>query len=434
MDPMHDPDYEKTQPNKVSNSIEETKPVKAQPAESAAPTVPPFIPDAGVTMPVQTKSGGGGDTAPVAVKQQKPRHWPWIVGGIFLILILSSIGGFLGYQAALSLRGAKSAEQVTQQATEQFMLALKDQSDGNLPMALSRIEYVIKLDPNFPGAKEKMSEVMLAMAATKAPTMAAPLPTITLTPTPDFRSEEEIFDNAKQLMAAKKWFDALDVMDTLRNKNLTYKAIEVDGMYYEALRFRGMAKINGGNLEGGLYDLAVAEQFAPLDYEALGVRTWARLYLTGAAFWEVKWDRVVEIFAQIYPAYPSLRDLNGMTASERFRIASIKYGDELAAKGQYCDAQQQYDNAQSVTSDQQAGPHMTEVYLKCHPPTHTPTPTGSVTPTFTITLPVAATATFTPPGPTAGATNTNTPEGPTNTPVPPTNTPEPPTQTSSPTS
>jgi hypothetical protein len=430
---MRDPDYEKTQPNKVNNSIEETKPVKTQPGDSAAPAaVPPFTSDAGATMPVQVKSGGGGDTAPVAVKQQKPRRWPWIVGGLLLILILGSIGGYLGYQAALSLRDQANFGKVTQQATEQFMLALKDQADGNLPMALSRIEYVIKLDPSFPGAKEKMSEVMLAMAATKAPTLAAVLPTITLTPTPDFRSEEEIFNNAKQLMAQKKWFDALDVMDTLRNKNLTYKTVEVDGMYYEGLRFRGMAKINGGNLEGGLYDLAVAEQFAPLDYEALGVRTWARLYLTGAAFWEVKWDKVVAYFAEIYPAYPSLRDLNGMTASERFRIASIKYGDELEAKGQHCDAQQQYDNAQSVAADREAGPKMTEVYLKCHPPTNTPVPTGSITPTFTNTVPAAATLTFTPPGPTTGPTLTNTPEGPTNTPKPPTPTLEPPTPTHTP--
>ena len=33
-----------------------------------------------------------------------------------------------------------------------------------------------------------------------------------------------------------------------------------------------------GNLEGGIYDLTLAERFAPIDKDADGFRSWARYY------------------------------------------------------------------------------------------------------------------------------------------------------------
>ena len=75
----------------------------------------------------------------------------------------------------------------------------------------------------------------------------------------------------------------------LRKDDITYHAAEVDGMYYMALRNRGVCKIypqsyepNAScatlniNLEGGIYDLTQAEQFGPLDATASALRTWAR--------------------------------------------------------------------------------------------------------------------------------------------------------------
>jgi tetratricopeptide (TPR) repeat protein len=379
---MDESENEKTQPNKVSNPVEETKPVKVQsgvndlsqdavPQNTAETATPGF--------------GGSGtieDTSPVKIAARKPRRWPWIVGGIALIVALGVLGGYLGYLAAIKLQTAQSSEQIAMAATEQFMLGMKEQEAGQYENALKRFQYVIQLDPGFPGAQQKLTEVMMSMAASKTPTVVVVVATATMTPTPDFRGEEEIFNNARQLMVEKKWIDALNVMDTLRNKNLTYRALEVDGMYYEALQFRGLSRVNTGNLEAGLYDLAVAERFAPLDTDALGVRTWARLYLTGAAFWGVDWDKVVYYFAQIYPYYPNLRDINGTTAVDRYRKGLIHLGDKLFLDGKYCDAVQQYDSAQKVANDGALAPTMTEADNKCKGPSATPKP-PTATPTFT---------------------------------------------------
>lgn len=376
-------DLEKTRVSKnrmESPNLEATQPMLSNPSESTPPVVethPPFAePD---------------------TRSQRTRRWPWVLAGLMLILLFGALGGFLGYRAALNLRAQVSSEEVARVATEQFMLALQEQAAGKYDLALKRYEYVISLDPNFPGAQEKLTEVMMAIALAQTPTVTLPMATPTLTPTPDTRAEEEIFNNARQLLANKEWFKAIEVLDALRNKNIAYRTVEVDGMYYVALRFRGLAKINAGALEEGLYDLALVERFAsPLDVDAEGVRTWARLYIAGASYWGARWDQVIHYFSQIYPYYPAMRDATGMTAIERYRVALIKYGDQLASAGKYCEASEQYEASYQVGSDSALDPTATAVFALCHPATATPQPTVPPTPTPTLETVIPTVETPTP--------------------------------------
>jgi hypothetical protein len=63
------------------------------------------------------------------------------------------------------------------------------------------------------------------------------------------------------------------------------------------------------------------------------------------------WAKVVSAFGEIYPSLPGLMDASKMTATERFRLASISYGDDLYNKEQYCDAQKQYENGLALGDD-----------------------------------------------------------------------------------
>lgn len=344
-----------------------------------------------------------------------------ILGGILLMLLMGALGGYLGYKAALDMQAKAYREAVTGKATEQFMLAIAAQQKKEYELALRHIEYVIQLDPGFPGAKDKMAEIMLEMARVDTPTPIPPTPTITPSPTPDLRGEEEIFNNAWNLLANKQWDEAIQVLDALRDKNLMYKAIRVDGMYYVGLRHRGLFKIANGQLEEGIYDLSLVEQFGPLDVEAAGVRTWARLYIHGARFWGVNWEKVVAAFAEIYPAYPSMHDRNGMTATERYRLAAVNYGDLLFSEGKWCEAQVQYNNAQSIASNDQLDAKANDATIKCSPPTDTPEPTQALSPT--VEAPTIPPVPDTPEPPEA------TPEPPADTPEPPADTPVPPSDT-----
>jgi tetratricopeptide (TPR) repeat protein len=336
------------------NNIDETAPMNTQ------AIMPPVDP----TEPIEIKT--------------KPKRWIWILAGLAFVLVLGGLGAFIGYRVALEARMARQSDQVALLATTQFQLGLQDLEAKKFNTARQRFEYVIQLDPNFPGGKEKLAETMMQIAMVFTPTPAA-TPTIAVTPTPDLRGAEELFNTAQQYLREKNWAATFDTLEALRTEDATYRTIEVDGMYYIALRFRGIDKIiMDGNLEGGIYDLALTERFGPLDKEADGYRNWARLYLTGASFWGVDWQRVVEAFMQIYPSLPNLRDGSGYTASERFRIASINYGDQLAAAGDYCGARDQYLGALALAQDTNLAPTATAVQLVCSPLTATPAPTALV--------------------------------------------------------
>ena len=133
----------------------------------------------------------------------------------------------------------------------------------------------------------------------------------------------------------------------------------------------------------GIYDLALVERFGPLDTEADGYRNWARLYITGTAFWEIDWSQVVYYFGQVASSLPNLYDGN-YTANERYRTALIGYGDQLILSGDYCGARDQYQLAMSISQDGGLAPTATQAQLLCSPPTSTPAPV-TATPEFTPT-------------------------------------------------
>ena len=372
---------------------EDTLPTRVQSTDSTQKM------NAGETLPVQVKMSApasieppaqspldDAETQPVQVPPAKPsraRRWPWFLLGFFLILLFGGIGSYLGYRSAIELRKSSYAEQLVSLATEHFMLGLEAQKNGQYEIARQQFEFVILKDPSFPGAAAKLTEVMIAMASTTTPTTAPTSTLIPMTPTPDLRSQEQIFGAARQYFVASDWDNLMVAIDSLRTVDPGYRSIEVDGMLYVAFRFRGIRKIyQEANLEGGIYDLALSERFAPLDSDADGARTWARHYLNGVSFWGADWARVVNSFEQIYPYFPNLRDSTGMTATERYRYASIEQAKVLEGRGDGCGALEYYNKALAVAPDAGIEQKATEVYLVCYPPTATPAPTE--TPTATV--------------------------------------------------
>jgi hypothetical protein len=244
--------------------------------------------------------------------------------------------------------------------------------------------------PNFPGVKDALAELMLLRSRTATPT---PQFTPTVTPTPDLRGEEELFNQIQTSLNARDWDGTIQAVINLRNRNFSYRAVEVDGMYFTALRNRGVERILvRGDPEGGIYDLTLAERIGPLDRDADSYRTWARYYITGASFWEADWEKVVYYFEMIYTALPNLRDSSNMTAVERFRISALRYADQLATAGDFCKAEEYYGKSLNIKSDPLVQPTRDYAWNQCQQQNITPqepqpsaTPDGSATPTPTET-------------------------------------------------
>jgi tetratricopeptide (TPR) repeat protein len=266
--------------------------------------------------------------------------------GLLLVAILSSFGG---YNEGIRLRKQAEVAQKSAVADEQFQLGLQDMEAGRFDRARQRFEYVIELNPSYPGVTEKLADALLFLNATATPTVA---PTPTVTPTPDTRNVDQLFAQSQQDLANSNWSAAIDSLLALRKADPNFQPVWVDDMLFVAFRNRGKDKVLGGDLEGGIYDLTIAEQFGYLDFDSRSLQDWARLYITGASFWELDWSQAVFYFAQVAPALPNLSDGSGWTAAERYRLALIGYGEDLIEQAEWCSAQTQLELAISMGPDE----------------------------------------------------------------------------------
>jgi hypothetical protein len=142
------------------------------------------------------------------------------------------------------------------------------------------------------------------------------------------------------------------------------------------MRYRAVEMIlNEGNLEEGLYYFSVLEKYAPLDKEAVNYSTVARLYLTGASFWDIDWKQVVNYFGQLDAAMPGLSD-GTMSASTRYYNGLVNYGNQLMDKGDECGAADQYKIALSISQSDDIQSSYNKANKICHPATKTPTEEG----------------------------------------------------------
>ncbi|MGA2490665.1 MAG: hypothetical protein ABSF99_10865 [Anaerolineales bacterium] len=304
---------------------------------------------------------------------------------ILVLIVLIVIGILGGYASGMGKRYSAENTLETGQLQEQYQLGVQAVTAGQYEVAKQHFEYVLQKNPNFPGVRAAYTNLLVRMLIT--PTLA-PTFTPTLTPTPDPRSADEIYKNVVTLLSApgadlcaRNWDDIITKLDSLRKADKTYQAAQVDGMYYISLRNRGVCKIYPQayepntscqnlniNLEGGIYDLTVAERFGTLDNDASALRTWARIYIAGASFWDQDWVQVKNYFSQVIAAMPQLSDSTCTTATERWRLASIGYAQQLMNKGDYCGAEEQLDEAFTINSSKNESfyPTATEVRQICN--------------------------------------------------------------------
>lgn len=293
-------------------------------------------------------------------------------------------------------REIKELEEVAKTASlgEQFILAQEDIAARRFNIAQQRLVYILDKDPNFPGVAEKLLEVITEMNLTGETVTIFIEPTIT--PTPDNRPVDQLFEDASKKITNREWQTAIDTLTSLRKSDPKYKVSQVDDYLYLALRYLGVEKIMlNGDLEGGIYNLALAEQFGPLDAEASNSQYYARMYMYGLAFWKVNPEQAVYYFSQVANASPYMRDGSGYTARMRYREALIQYGDKFADNDKWCEAVAQYSLALSIEADASLQNKITDANNICSPPTETPGLTATITPTVTET-PIIYISTATP--------------------------------------
>ncbi len=319
------------------------------------------------------------DTQPLRPVKKAPR-WRSILFSVLGVIVLLVLGGLGGYGSGISERTAAQSKAINQQLMEQFQYALVDEQFGRYEAAQERLQFIIQNDPGFPGAQTELTKVLVMLAVPTA--TSTPIPT----PTADMRGVQALFATAQQLIAAGDWANALAALDQLRKQDPNFYTSQVDGMYYFALRNYGVSLIQRqGDLEGGIYQLTLAERFCPgcLDRDANALREGARAYIQAASFYGIDWKQSVAYWSQVASGWPSLWD-GTMNSSQRYWFSLMRYGDQLFGETRFCDAWQQYQAAQAINAlDQTAAKNANQAYQQCYPPTAVPTDTPPAVPTET---------------------------------------------------
>lgn len=325
------------------------------------------------------------------------------------LLILVASGGWLGYRSGQRTYYANATITMEAYIANQFAQAVDDVAAENYTLAMERLEYIMSIRSDLRAVQDLYADVSSILNVTNTPVL--PTATPSPSPTPDLRPAEEMYDAVLSLVSIGEWSTALDTLDNLRKANPSYNIVEVDGLIFLCLRNRGVEKIMSGDLEGGIYDFSLAEQFGPLDGETESYRTWARLYLLGNAFWGAYPEQAAYYYGQLVSAAPSITDASGVTAFYRYWASLVQIAENLAKEEKWCDAQQAMDVAIAAWDQASIQPTATYIYEQCFNTldTETPTPTETETPTPTLdaTLQTPASGTSTPTS-TQASTNTAT--------------------------
>jgi tetratricopeptide (TPR) repeat protein len=331
-------------------------------------------------MPPVTSPVDSADATQPTTTQRSPRVWRVLRWFVLLIVAAVVLAALVGYRAGQNQRRALLTATLARAADEQFQLGLEDLAAARYELARQRFDYVIRLDPGYPNVAQRMAEALVGVGGP----LATPQPQAS--PTPNLAPVEDLYSQALAAHLNGDWDAVIDTLLALKAKDATYRAVEADGMMYSALRNRGLKRIKTeGLLEEGLYDLSLAERFAPLDSEAEEYRGWARLYLLANSFIGVNWAEAVYYFGQVYFAAPYITT----DVYLKYAIASNRYGDELMAGGEPCDAEDLYEQSLLAWENPDLVPTATEAHDRCEqhnrPQHQEETPTPGETPTDTPT-------------------------------------------------
>lgn len=292
-----------------------------------------------------------------------------MLGVVFAVVLVVVLGGaaWAGYQSGLATRAEQLRITQSMDLQAQFNLGVEDLEARQFSRAAARFEYILGLDPNYPGARERLAEAQAGLQVT---------PTA-IPPTPEPVTGEDpaaILAAAQEAADAGNWDAALSQITRLHAVDPDYEVAQAENLAFAALRGRGLARIQGDEMEAGIFDLDQANAFRPLDQDARNYRAWARLYLAAKSYWGLDWARTVEILQQLYVLAPNFKD-----TSRLLYQATLNWADILNASGDACGAAENYAAAQQFFVDPSVAERLAAAQTNCAL-TPTPDPAAEATP------------------------------------------------------
>ncbi len=309
--------------------------------------------------------------------------------GLLLIVTSVLLGWYLlvvylAWQDGQTLLEERRTQALAEQISTQVSLAEQDIAAGQYRLAQRRLEWVIQRAPNQPEAQALLREIEQRQNVSQTPQPATtPTPTNTPlpTPTPGLISDPaDELERIRQLINNAAWEDAISALISFQFQYPSYEREGTDRLIYDAYLAYGLKLISGDQPEMGITYLDLAQRLGDLPQEALDYQLWARLYLSGIAFYGVNWQLAALNFRELCLAAPFYQG-----ACERLTESLVNLGNQLAFAEDWCPAEQVFREASQYGAavNQQLG----QAREGCANATPTPDPNMPTEP-ITDTLPV----------------------------------------------
>jgi tetratricopeptide (TPR) repeat protein len=273
---------------------------------------------------------------PTVATKPVPRTSPARARGVSAttLLILAFACGFLGLITAAGLGGVyaglqdRKADEQTQ-ADKFYQEGLANRTAGKVQLAKADFEYVLKINPNYPGAREQLTQIVDLLTVKPTPTSVIQV-----------NVTQQVYQTGVDAYNQTNWQKAIDILSQVRVLDPSYEKDRIAQMIYQAALTYGLGLLKEDRLEEAIAYLDQAAYLKPLPADAEAEAQYARMYITARDYWNVNWEKAIESFGELYKIGPAYRD-----TFARYVEAYIQYGDERTRAGDPCAAQQHYEEA-----------------------------------------------------------------------------------------
>ncbi|HZY45972.1 MAG TPA: hypothetical protein VFF70_14635 [Anaerolineae bacterium] len=299
-------------------------------------------------------------TLPKPIKPRRPLSPTGILiiifsCGMFTLIAASILGG-----VATGLQDRETDRQA--KADQYYHAGVTHFATGQLQLAEVDFLYVLKLDPNYPGASGQLSQVQTRLTVVPTPTAAVSQTKVI----------DQLFQTGQSAYQTKNWARAIDVLSQVRAIDPKYQTDKVNSLLYQAALTYGLELLKTDRLEEGVAYLDQAAYIQPLPNDSALNSQYAKMYLTARGYWNVDWQKAIDRFSELYAIGPGYKD-----TFTRLVEAHINYGDQLSQSLDFCTARQNYEAANQLRPDPNLQPKIVDTQQKCL--TATPSISGTLT-------------------------------------------------------
>jgi tetratricopeptide (TPR) repeat protein len=324
-----------------------------------------------------------------AIQARSPRRLTFrrVAGGcltfvVCALLFYSGIG-VLAIRSGLQERSQLAyAESQTHFERGQELL-----DDASIELAIAEFERAVKLNPNFSEARRALREAQRISQAQPTPTSQTRT-----------AAAAAIFSQVEVLIEEENWSEAASLLTQVRDLDPNYRPEQVADMLFVANYNYGLQIAHPDQIEAALsaFETALAERDDPelaKEYEK------ADLYLKATQTEDD--ETAIDFLRQIYGA-----DETYMDVPQQLWQRLVEYGNGLARQDEWCDAREQYLEANELQSNDQLDQKIETSNQQCQASTARQTGVDLATPRPQPTKTTVAPRT-TMPAPTAAVTATS---------------------------